>query len=88
MVARIDEALGKRRRYGEPSTRTPNLKCAHFAKNELAVTNTCAIFNKLFIFAFCVYTSRSFSTYAISIFVRFEHSVCHGILMTTYLAQH
>ena len=47
MVARMDEALRKRkrRRYGEPFTRAPNLKCAHFAKNGyglrlMVVTNT------------------------------------------------
>ena len=49
--------------------KTPNLKCAHFAKNRygfrfMVVTNPTAIFNKLSIFAFPVYTSRSFSTYA------------------------
>ena len=33
MVVKIYEALGKRRRYGEPSTIATNLKCAHFLKN-------------------------------------------------------
>ena len=33
MVAMINEALGKRRRYGEPSTRAPPLKRACFVKN-------------------------------------------------------
>ena len=71
MVAMIDEALGKRRRYGEPSTRAPTLKCAHFVKNGyrlMAATSMRATFNKLSIFAFCLYTSRWTSTYAIGKF--------------------
>ena len=37
MVEKIGEALGKKRRDGEPSTRTPNLKCIYFAKNGYSV---------------------------------------------------
>ena len=63
----IDEALGKRRRYGESSARAPTLKCAHFDENgygfrHIAVTSMSATFNKFSIFAFSVYTSRSFNT--------------------------
>ena len=32
VVAMIDEALGKRRSYGEPSARAPTLKRVGFAK--------------------------------------------------------
>ena len=61
----------KRRRYGEPSTRAPNVKFAHFVKNGyglMAVTSMSAIFNKLSRFAFYLYTSRTSSTYAIGKF--------------------
>ena len=71
MAAMIDEALGERRCYGESSTRAPTLKCAHFVKNAyrlMAVTSMSATFNKLSIFAFCVYTSRSSITYGIGKF--------------------
>ena len=57
MVAMIDETLGKRRSYGEPSTRVQIMKRARFVKNGyrlMAVTNMSATFNKLSIFAFCV----------------------------------
>ena len=37
MVANIDEASGKRSRYGDPSARAPNVKFVHFAKNEYGV---------------------------------------------------
>ena len=56
MVAMINEALGKRRRYGEPSTRAPPLKRACVVKNGyrlVAVANMSAIFNKLFMFVLC-----------------------------------
>ena len=65
MVAMIDEALGKRKRYGEPSTRATTPKCAHhFFKNGygfrgMAVTSMSATFGKISILAFCVYTWRS-----------------------------
>ena len=61
MVAMIDEALGKRRHYGEPFTRAPTLKRARFVENGsrlMPVTNMSATFNKLSKFAFCVYISR------------------------------
>ena len=32
MVAMVDEALGKRRNYGEPSARVPTLKRVRFIK--------------------------------------------------------
>ena len=59
----------KRWEKEDPSTRAPDLKYAHFTKNGygprfMAVTNMSAAFNKLSILAFCVYTLRSFSTYA------------------------
>ena len=56
MVAMINEALGKRRRYGEPSTRAPPLKRACVVKNGyrlVAVANMSGIFNKLFMFVLC-----------------------------------
>ena len=70
MVVIIDEVLGKRRSYGEPSTAAPTLKRVRY-KNVyrfMAVTNMNATFNKLSIFAFCVRTSRLSSTYAIGKF--------------------
>ena len=63
----IGEALGKRKRYGETSTRAPTLKQALYCKIEcrfMAVTKMNATFNKASIFNFCVYNSRSSSTYA------------------------
>ena len=73
MVAVVDEALGKRRSCGEPSTKAPTLKRAPFVKKNgyrlIAVTNMSATFNKISIFAFCVYTfTRSSSTYPIGKF--------------------
>ena len=56
MVVMIDEALGKRRCYGEPSTRAPTLERACFVKNGyrlLAVANMSTIFNKLPMFVLC-----------------------------------
>ena len=68
MVAMIDEALGKRRSYGEPSARAPTLKGVRFVKKWVKTYGRCKYernFNKLSIFAFGVYNSRSFSAYAI-----------------------
>ena len=61
MVVVIDEALGNKRHYEEPSTRAPTMKRARFVKNGYKlkpVTNITATFNKFTVFAFCVYTSR------------------------------
>ena len=71
MTAMIDEALRKRRRYGELSGRAPTLKRSRFVKNGyrlMTVITMTATFNKLSIFAFCVYTSSSSSAYAIEKF--------------------
>ena len=63
MVAMINEALGKRRNYGEPSTIALTMKLVCFVKKDgyrlMAITDMRATFNKLSRYAFCVYTSRS-----------------------------
>ena len=66
-----NEALGKRKRYGQPSTRAPTLKSACFIKNGyrlIAVANMSLTFNKHCIFTFCVYASKSSSTFSIGKF--------------------
>ena len=65
MVTMIDEALGKRRSYGEPWNMSVLVKDGY---RLIAVTNMSATFNKLSIFVFCVYFSRSSSTCAIGNF--------------------
>ena len=37
MVAKIGEALWEKRRYGQQSTKAPNLKYTHFLKNGFCV---------------------------------------------------
>ena len=110
MVAMIDEALGKRRRYEEPSTRAPTLKHVRFVKNGYRGIWLLPIWPQLLTnflylcFAFTVqdhlapmllenftYILNSWSSNCSHCpfpSVRSEHSVCHGILMNTYLVQH
>ena len=83
MFAMIVEALGKRRLYGEPYTRAPTLKCVHFVKNGygfrlMAVTSMSATFNKFALFAFSVYTSRSFLVPMLNFQKLKFHTPCYG----------
>ena len=76
MVLMINQTLGKKRSYGEPTKRAPTLKRVCFnkkmdivlKKNGYGCYKCETTFNKLSIFVFCIYTSKSSSTYAIEKF--------------------